>query len=108
LLLHHAPSICYGSKRHEIVDPPSQLSSFNTIKWQKTNLASNEEQSTFPYLFVTPYIKQRELHMLKHIAYVDLKQHYFSICCRGAASTAFRCVGVKKTSPREKVNSMQF
>ena len=46
--------------------------------------------------FATPCVKQHELHMLNHIACVVLKQHYFSICCRGAASTAFRCVGLKK------------
>ena len=53
-------------------------------------------------------MKQRELCMLNHIAHVVLKQHYFSISCRGAASTAFRCVGLKKTSPREKVNKKYF
>ena len=93
---------CYGSKRYEIVDPPSQLSSFNTIEWQKTNLALNVELSTFPYLFVTPCITQREFYVLNHIACVVLKQHYFSICCRGAASTAFPCVGLKKPRRAKK------
>ena len=72
------------------------------LNGKKTNLASNVEQSTFPYLFVTPYIKQRELYVLNHFAYVVLKPHYFSICCRGAASTAFRCVGLKKPRRAKK------
>ena len=61
-----------------------------SLNGKNTNLALNAELSTFPYLFVTPCMTQRELHMLNHIACVVLKQHYFSICCRGAASTAFR------------------
>ena len=36
--------------------------------------------------------------MLNHSAYVGLNRHYFIICCRGTASTAFPCVAVKKPS----------
>ena len=57
---------------------------------KKTNPALNIELSVLPYLFVTPCMMQRELFMLNHFTCVGLKPHYFSICCRGAASTAFR------------------
>ena len=67
-----------------------------------TNVALNVELSTLPCLFVTPYMTQRELFILNHFAHVVLKQHYFSICCRGAASTAFRCVGLKKPRRAKK------
>ena len=57
---------------------------------KKTNPALNVELSILPCLFVTPRMIQRELFMLNHLACVVLKQHYFSICCRDAASTDFR------------------
>ena len=57
---------------------------------KKTNPALNVKLSVLLYLFVTPHMTQRELFMLNHFTHVVLKSHYFSISCRGAASTAFR------------------
>ena len=73
----------------------------------KTNLALNVKLSTRPHPFVIPHIKQRELCVLNHFAYVVLKPHYFSICCRGAASTDFSLRWFEKTSPREKVYKVE-
>ena len=41
--------------------------------------------------------------MLNHFACVGLKRRHFSILCRGAASTALRCVPLLKKRPRGKV-----
>ena len=39
--------------------------------------------------------------MLNHVACVGLNQSYFSICCRGASTKAFRWDAFKKTAARK-------